>query len=95
MEGGERIFVERTQGVQRTDRRQPKVSTHPAVSLPIILVPAIVAWHMGITSCSSASKTLEPLSQPLTAQSPKNPISILKLSSYFPIYIEVFPLLGS
>ena len=34
------------------------MSTHPAVNLPIILVPAIVARHMGITSCNSASNTL-------------------------------------
>jgi hypothetical protein len=32
--------------------------TYPAVSLPMILVPAMVAWQMGITSWSSASKTL-------------------------------------
>jgi len=38
----------------------------PAVSRPTILVPAIVAWHMGITSCNSASKTLATDSQ-LTA----------------------------
>jgi hypothetical protein len=31
--------------------------TYPAVNRPTILVPAIVAWHMGMTSCSSASKT--------------------------------------
>ena len=32
--------------------------TYPAVSRPMILVPAIVAWQIGMTSCSSASKTL-------------------------------------
>ncbi|KAH8631938.1 eukaryotic translation initiation factor 6 [Alternaria alternata] len=32
--------------------------TYPAVSLPTILVPAMVAWQMGMTSWSSASKTL-------------------------------------
>ena len=32
--------------------------TYPAVNRPTILVPAIVAWQMGITSWSSASKTL-------------------------------------
>ena len=32
--------------------------TYPAVKRPTILVPAIVAWQMGMTSCNSASKTL-------------------------------------
>lgn len=32
--------------------------TYPAVKRPIIRVPAIVAWQMGMTSWSSASNTL-------------------------------------
>ena len=32
--------------------------TYPAVKRPIILVPAIVAWQIGMTSWSSASNTL-------------------------------------
>ena len=32
--------------------------SHPEVSRPMILVPAIVAWHIGMTSCNSASNTL-------------------------------------
>lgn len=34
---------------------------YPTVRRPIIRVPAIVAWQMGMTSWSSASKTLFPL----------------------------------
>lgn len=36
------------------------VVAYPTVNLPTILVPAIVAWQMGMTSCSSASNTLFP-----------------------------------
>lgn len=36
----------------------PEKATHPAVNRPTIRVPATVAWQMGMTSCSSASKTL-------------------------------------
>lgn len=38
--------------------RKKRESAYPAVNLPTILVPAIVAWHMGMTSCNSASNTL-------------------------------------
>lgn len=34
--------------------------TYPAVNRPIMRVPPIEAWQMGITSCNSASKTLYP-----------------------------------
>jgi hypothetical protein len=34
------------------------IPIYPAVNLPTILVPAIVAWQMGITSCNSASNML-------------------------------------
>lgn len=37
---------------------EPREVTYPAVNRPIILVPAMVAWQMGITSCNSASKIL-------------------------------------
>ena len=40
---------------------------YPAVSRPTIRVPAMVAWHIGITSCSSASKTLRMTNQYLNS----------------------------
>jgi hypothetical protein len=33
--------------------------TYPAHNRPTILVPAIVAWHIGMTSCNSDSKMLQ------------------------------------
>ena len=39
----------------------------PAVSRPMIRVPAIVVWITGMTSCSSASKTEKKLDEPATA----------------------------
>ena len=35
-----------------------KCTTHPAVNRPTILVPPIVAWQMGMTSCNSDSNIL-------------------------------------
>ena len=56
---------------------------YPAVNRPIILVPAIVHRHIGTTSCSSASKTLQPCQAPHPSspfQSLPSSLSILDLS---------------
>ena len=59
--GGEKRFGRRYTAAETgrgSDKGRVEAVTYPAVNLPTILVPAIVAWHMGITSCNSASKTL-------------------------------------
>lgn len=53
-----RFLCARTQSAMRTSPDPRPGETYPAVNRPIILVPAIVAWQMGMTSCSSASKIL-------------------------------------